>query len=913
MTLSNGSRLGPYEILAAIGAGGMGEVYRAKDTRLKRDVAIKVLLDAFTQDVDRLARFQREAELLATLNHPNIAGIYGLEDSGGVRALVLEFVEGPTLAERIEALRAEGRGLPLDEALAIARQIADALEAAHEKGVIHRDLKPANIKVTPDGTVKVLDFGLAKMLEREAAASSLTMSPTLSVHATYAGVILGTAAYMSPEQARARPLDKRTDIWAFGCVLFEMLTGRIAFQGEDLTDTIATVVKNDPDWNALPPDLPEQVRLLVKKCLEKDPRARISDIGVAKFLMTETIAPSSAAPSAIAAPPPRRRQVLAERAVVLLAGIALTAMAGWGAMRYAAEPARPVRFSIVPPAGLPLSIQGTVRDLTISPDGSQIVYRAGGASPSQLVVRALDQLEGRPLAGLGGARSPFISPDGHWVGFFTDGAGGEIKKVSITGGPPVTLCKYSGFPRGASWGPDNTIVFATSDRATGLMSVPAGGGEPKVLTKPDASSGEANHLFPFVLPGGRAVLFTITAQGQPIENAQIAVLDLKTGQKKTLIRGGSYAEYVETGHLVYAVAGTLRAVRFDVGRLTVEGDAVPVAEQVTTLGNGAGQFALAHNGTLVYVPGGAVGGIAPRSLVWVNRQGREDPIKAPPRTYTYPRISPDGTRVALDIRDQENDVWIWDLKRETLARLTFDPGPDQAPVWTPDSRRVIFSSGSGTQNLYWKAADNTGTIERLTTSPNQQFPTSISPDGRSLVLQDASPKTQVDIALLALTGAPATGSRRAEPLISTPFVERNPQISPDGRWLAYESNESGLYQIYVRPFPNVDSGRWQLSTSGGTRPVWARNGSELFYLDSGPALTVVTVQTKGSTFGAGNPTKLFDMRYFVTNGGPVYDVSPDGQRFLMIKENATGDSSTPASMVVVEHWFEELKARVSAK
>src|SRR5215831_5777447 len=640
----------------------MGEVYRARDTKLSRDVALKILSNVFATDAERLARFTREAQTLASLNNPQIAAIYGLEESNGVRALVMELVEGEDLSERI------ARGpIPLDEALAIANQIATALAVAHEQGIVHRDLKPANVKVRPDGAVKVLDFGLAKALEPAGSSVVVSQSPTITTPAmmTGVGMILGSAAYMSPEQARGRAVDKRTDIWAFGCVMYEMLTGIRAFDAEDVSMTLASVMMKEPDWSALPDDVPAHIRSVVRRCLEKDRQKRLADIAVAQFLINEPPAPAvSAAPAHVyATPEPKGARVVRLIGFAVAALLLLAAAVGvtWWFLR----PATPqlVRFTITPPTAQPLTIQGFQRDIAITPDGRHIVYRIGPAATigTQLAVRSLDQLDPRILTGISGIRSPFISPDGHWIGFF-EGNGGEIKKVSILGGPPIALCKYTGNPFEASWGADDTIVFATNDRATGLLSVGAGGGEPKVLTTPDTAHGEVDHVFPFVLPGGRAVLFTIVMQGQTTDNAQIAVLDLKTGQKKTLIRGGSDARYVDTGHLIYGVAGTIRAVRFDLGRLEVTSDPIPVAERVTMSGTtGVADFVLSQNGTLVYVPGGIGGGTIGRTLAWVNCQGREESIKAPPRSYLLPRLSPDGTRVALDVRDQENDIWIWDL------------------------------------------------------------------------------------------------------------------------------------------------------------------------------------------------------------------------------------------------------------
>jgi len=919
MPLERGFRLGSYEVLAPLGSGGMGEVYRATDPRLKRDVAIKVLPGDVADDVDRLARFRREAELLASLNHTNIAAIYGLEQVDRLTAIVLELVEGETLAEQI------ARGpIATGDAVPIMRQIAEALEAAHDKGVIHRDLKPANIKVTPDGTVKVLDFGLAKLAPVEgdsgktSGVAALSMSPTLSIHATYAGVILGTAAYMSPEQAKGRTVDKRSDVWAWGCVFYEALTGRRPFEGEDVADTIAFVLTREPDWSLLPAQVPPSIQLLLRRCLEKDRKRRIADISTARFVLDEPTSvagtASFAVPPVVTSPVSMWKRAAAYTAAVV-AGALATAVVAWTVMISRERTAQVSRFTIVPPPTATLNTAAPDRPIAISPDGSHIIYRAGVGTQGagQMVVRAIDQLDGRTIAGVQGFREPVLSPDGRWIAFQPRA---ELRKVSITGGPSILLCAVKGAPRGASWGANDTIVFATDDTSTGLMSVPAAGGEPRMLTKPDPTHGEGDHVFPSMLPGGTAVLFTITAPGQT-ETSQVAVLDLRSGRWKILIRGGSQAEYVESGHLVYAAAGSLRAVRFDLKRLEVLSDPIPVVEDVRTVQGGEASFAVSRTGTLVYVPGGVNGGQgAQRSFVWVNRQGREEPIKAPLRAYTYPRLSPDGSRLAIDVRDQDNDIWIWDFARDTLTRLTFDPAADQFPIWTPDSRAIIFaSSRAGIPNLYRQSADGTGQVERLTTAPVPQLPTSIAPDGKRLVLNEANVgRSGLDLSLLALQGQP-----RSEPLIQTMFTERNAEISADGRWIAYESDESGRFEVYVRPFPNVESGRWQISTNGGTRPLWARSGRELFYLDRMGPLMLVTVQATDTTFRAGNPVKLFDTRYFGIgsgNSGRTYDVSPDGQRFLMIKETVPtdqGSTAQAAGMVVVLNWIEELKRLVPAK
>jgi serine/threonine-protein kinase len=562
---------------------------------------------------------------------------------------------------------------------------------------------------------------------------------------------------------------------------------------------------------------------------------------------------------------------------------------------------------VAPPVGEPLDMPGSDADLAISPDGSRIVFTAG--NPPQIYVRALDQLEPQLLPGLGTPRAPFFSADGQWVGFF-DGL--TLKKVTVNGGPALTVSNVgSAVPQGASWGADNTIIVATQNAATGLLRVPAGGGEPEVLTKPNVQKGEVDHLWPEILPGGQAVLFTIvtgtTGFGR-IANAQVALLDLRTMTQRVLVPGGSFPRYVSTGHIVYGVAGTLRAVAFDLGTLEVRSDPVPVLQHVVTKANGAACFSVAENGSLVYVAGDVQQ--AGRALVWVDRRGREEPLSAPPREYVYPTISPDGTKVALDVRDQENDIWIWDFARETLARLTFDPGLDRRPIWTPDGRRIAFSSqqGGNPGNVFWRAADGAGAVERLTEDPNQQIPGSFSPDGARLIFYGINTKTGNDIEMVSLGK-----EHRVTPLAQTTFTERNPDVSPDGRWLAFESDESGRLEVHVRPFPDVDEGRWQVSTSGGTRPRWAPGGRELFYFVEPGRMMVVPVQS-GATFAAGNPQLVFEGRYVASQPGRTYDVSADGQRFLMIKERgAVGQTSTAREIVVVQNWTEELKRLVPNK
>jgi serine/threonine-protein kinase len=896
-----GTRFGSHQVVARLGAGGMGEVYRAHDAKLGRDVAIKILPRVFAADADRRARLEREARLLATLNHPHIGGIYGLEDREGSLALVLELVEGETLAERIARGRRGKPSLRVREALAIARQIADALEAAHDKGIVHRDLKPANIKVTPTGAVKVLDFGIATVGASGSAGGNADLPAPVS-GGTALGAVIGTPAYMSPEQARGTAIDKRTDIWAFGCVLYEMLSGHGVFGGDTPSATLAAVLDRVPDWHALPEATPSNIRRLLQRCLDPDPGRRLHDIADARLEIDDALAAPVAETPGVRETRLRRVVPLAMAAL----GGAVIALAAWAYTRPSPRaPEPPSRFTISVPSG-PLALYGAGRGLALSPDGRHLVYGAGETTifGSPLMLRAIDALEARPLGGVTRAVEPFFSPDSQWIGFFGGGLGevGELKKVSVRGGPIITVCRVAGMLAGASWGDDDTIVFATDDRATGLWEVPASGGEPTILTRPDTAHGESDHLFPSVLTGGRGILFTIMTAGP--DGLQVAILDRKTGRRKTLVRGGSDAEYVESGHLIYAAAGTLRAVGFDPARLEVRGDPVPVAEAVLTTTAGAAQYAVSRSGTLVYAPGGSR---AQQSMVWVDRKGREEPINAPARTYSLPRVAPDGTRVVVTIWDADADLWIWDLVRERATRLTFDPANDLSPVWTPDSRRVIFASlrgGAGAYDLYSVAADGTGSVERLPGPRGSgHLATAITSDGTRVLGYQISQQGDADIFM-----APLRPQSDAEVLLHTPFNEVFPELSPNGRYLAYQSNESGEREVYVRPFPQVDRAAWKISKDGGMRFAWARSGRELFYIDASTTMMAVPVDTSGPAFRAGTPVKVFDAgRYSSWSPPRNYDVSPDGQRFLMIKDGPARDQ-----LVVVERFFEEPAAGASA-
>ena len=880
----------------------MGEVYRARDRRLKRDVALKVLPESFTTDPDRLARFQREAEVLAALNHPHIAHIHGVEDSGHARALVLEFVDGLTLADRI----AQGP-LALDEALPIARQIAEALEAAHECGIVHRDLKPANIKLRSDGAVKVLDFGLAKAVGSDAEVPGLSDSPTVTAPVTRAGIILGTAPYMSPEQAKGRPVDRRTDIWAFGVVLYELLTGTAAFPGDSVAETLSQVLTQAPNWELLPADTPSSIRTLLRRCLEKNPARRL-DSALAVRLEIDDALTSPAPVTTADGTQKRRRRVTREAIIALAAGTIITALGMWFVMRNGPQAAPPVRFTITFPPTEPLELSFSGRDIAFSPDGRYLVYQSRG----RLLIRALDQLDAVPLSGVTAGRTPFFSPDSRWIGFFERG---DLKKVAVTGEPVITLSRNLGSPEGGTWGDDGTIVFSSEDGSVGLMRVSANGGEATVLTKTGATHN--GHYSPSMLPGGRGVLFTIWANTP--DERQLAVFDLKSGQQKTLLRGGVAAGYVDSGHLVYATvdsqgpgptSGTLRAVAFDLDRLALQGEPARISETLQLDMLSAANYAISRTGTLAYLPARANTG----SFVWVGRNGNETPIKGlPPRPYTTIALSPDGSRLAFATEDRDSDIWVWEIAREILSRLTSGPSNDWLPRWTPDGQRLVFRSDrAGPFNLYSVPADGSGLVERLTTSDKDQYPNSVTPDGMVLA-SELRPKTGFDIVRFpAVTLSQRSGNTSdasaVTVLVSSSSAEFAANISPDGRYFAYQSDESGGFEVYVKPYPPVGQARWQISMGGGMAPVWARSGGELFYLDGSNRLLAVPVQTSGTQFKSGKPAKLFETAY--SSDFYSYDVSPDGQRFLMMKQSEAGDRMRPPTMVVVLNWLEELKQRV---
>ncbi len=880
MALAPGTRVGPYEIVSTLGAGGMGEVYRARDSKLNRDVAIKVLLAAVSNDPDRLARFNREAQVLASLNHPNIAAIYGLEDN----AIVMELVEGPTLAERL-ALGA----IPVDEAIAIARQMADALATAHEAGVIHRDLKPANIKVRPDGTVKVLDFGLAKALDPTGGSSAEAMnSPTISLHATQQGVVLGTAAYMAPEQARGRVVDRRADIWAFGVVLFEMLAGRRAFDGDDISITLASVLKDDLNWAALPADLPSPVRRLLRRCLEKDPKRRLSSIGDARLELDD----ASTAPaedrvvppaSGVAASAPVSRPVLSWIVAAVASVIAVTAVTFWAPWRAAVA---------LPMASFEVQASTTGTSgpsmIALSPDGRLLVARVIEAGTARLWLRPLERVTGTALAGTEGSSYPFWSADSRSIGFFADL---KLKKIDILGAPPQTVADApTGF--GGAWNGDDVILFSPNLNGA-LFRVAASGGPPVQVTELNPSRAELSHRFPRFLPDRVHFLYFVVSS-KP-EHTGIYVASLNSKETKLLVASSTRPEFAPPDLLLFLRESTLMAQRLDLGRLELSGDPFRVAEQVASnSANGAAGVAVSENGVLAYRTGGTSGG---RQLAWIDRSGKPDGIVGTPALYENPRLSPDGKRLAVFKPEGGGDIWINDLERGSSTRFTFDAGSDNVPVWSPDGSRIAFVSNrdGGVFNLYQKSSSGTGDDELLLKTPNNKLLNDWSADGRYLLYQELDPKTKDDLWVL-----PLFGDRKPARVLGTPFNEQSASFSPDGRWIAYESDESGTRQVYVQGFP-ASGGKWQISTStsDGLYPRWRSDGKELFYDRAGQLMAVdLTGTVPGGPFKAGTPQELFPG---LSNLPPHnYDVTPGGQRFLVVV--VTNHAAGPAPIVVVLNW-----------
>jgi len=887
-----GRRLGVYQVLSPLGAGGMGEVYKARDTKLGRDVAIKVLPPVYVHDPEWVARFEREARLLAALNHPNIATIHGLEQSEGAHYLVMELVPGETLAERLR----QGP-LGIEQALRIGSQIAEALEAAHEKGVMHRDLKPANVKVTPEGRVKVLDFGLAKAYAAE-GAQDISQAATLTALPTEEGKILGTPAYMSPEQARGKPVDKRTDIWAFGCVFYELLTGKRLFRGESLTDTVAAVLEREPEWQKLPPATPAKIRDLLRRCLQKEASRRLRDIGDARIEIEEALlAPAVTVPTSSATIPSGARNFWQTRwapVAVLVAVAILSAGIGFWFRQPVRNEGSVTRLTITLPKSQQLASLET-HSVAISPDGTNLVYAASEQGVSQLYLRPIGSLEARVIPGTESASAPFFSSDGHWIGFF---AGAKLKKIPVGGGPAITLCD-SPTNQGGDWGPDGRIYF-TPQEISGIWRVSADGGTPEPVTTLDRQEGETAHIWPQILPGGKAVLFTVWT-GPGLDENYLEIQALGTSRHRILLRGSGGGYYSPSGHLVYVRGGVLMAVPFDLARLEVTSDAPVELTKGVLEGAVAPHFSISTGGTLAYVPGPSMV-VGETRLVWVDRRGGVEPLSAPPRIYRNLGLSHDGRRVAIGTLGAKGDIWIYDLARTTFTRLTSEMST-LFPLWAPDDSRVIYQAfRQGSRDLYWRRTDGTGSDELLAASQGEKWPSSWTPDGKILAFQEQGPSTGWDIWVVD-----AAGDRKPRPLLQTPFNERYPQISPDGRWMAYTSDESGRGEVYVQPFPGLGR-KWQISTEGGTLSTWARSGKELFYLN-GKKMMVAEIQTQPE-FAAGTPRLLFEGDYFYW-AGRSYDVSPDGQRFLMLQLADQGQGPTQINIVL--NWFDELKRLVPAK
>ncbi len=883
-----GQTISHYKVTAKLGAGGMGEVYRATDSKLGRDVALKVLPPAFAQDAQRMARFQREAQLLASLNHPNIAAIYGLEHQGSTQALAMELVEGPTLAERIAL-----GPIPLEEALPLAKQIAEALEYAHERGIIHRDLKPANVKITSDGKAKVLDFGLAKALSDDVAAQDSSHSPTLSMAATKAGHILGTAAYMSPEQARGKPVDRRADIWSFGVVLYEMLSGRQIFSGETASDSMAAVITREPDWNALPATVPRRVRELLRRCLTKDPRRRLQAIGDARVELEESdsveVAPA-AAPALEKSSGWRGKIVTAVLVVAALAaGVGLSA---W--FRPAPAPQLVARVAQTLASDTTLTSRNRIV-LAISPDGSKMVYAAN----QRLFLRSLDSLKAVELPGTDGASAPFFSPDGQWVGFF---AGGQTKKTQVAGGTPIIVCAKDGFD--ATWGPNDTILIGTA--FSGIYSVPAQGGTPSVLVTPEAGK---IYLKPVALPDGNSFYYF---RGRPgsFSDWETVMRSFQKDDSTVVLRGANQVRYVPTGHLVYAQLADLYAVPFDLASRRVTGNPVRVVQNVD-YANAAttSHFALSNTGTLVYLAELGAPGMKSR-IVSVDRTGKVIVLPIDVRDFSDPRVSPDGKLVAAHVQDAQNDIWVADPIRGTMSRLSFDPSEDETPIWSPDGRTVMWTATRSNvpRGIFRRAADGSGKEELVWTLDRHAHLRDWLPDGKAIILEIQDSKTGTDIWRLDLGEKPT-----ATPYLQTEFNERNSHLSPDGHWMVYSSDESGKDEVYIQSFPAAGA-KVQVSTNGGEQPVWARNGKSLFYRGEN-AIQEVTFESS-PRLAVGKPHVLFpDVFESPQVGGHTgYDVFPDG-RFLMIQSpdarQASGGSHY--EFVFVFNWFEELKRLASAE
>jgi serine/threonine-protein kinase len=886
-----GTNLAHYRVTAELGAGGMGEVWRASDEKLGREVALKVLPAEFAEDPERMARFEREAKVLASLNHPNIATLYGLETvesgtgtgTGTGTFLAMELVEGEDLSERIK------RGpIPVDEVMPIALQIAEALEAAHEQGIVHRDLKPANIKITDEGAVKVLDFGLAKAWQDEGTDLSSSYSPTITRHATVEGVILGTAAYMSPEQARGKKVDRRADIWAFGVVLWEMLTGSKLFEGETITDVLAAILTSEPDLDDLPTETPPHLRTLIGRCLRRDPKRRMRDMGDARIELEEPaefIEKKSVQDRPAAAN--RKGALVAWSAAGLMAATALVL----GLLVLGESPSPeggPIALSVVLPPEISFS-QKTFRPVVaISPTDDELVIAADGGESHLLFRRSLQSTELTPIVGTEGATAPFYSPDGRWVGFSSN-RDRMLKKVSLDGGQVVSLAK--GDWGGGSWGEDDTVIY-TPAYTDGLWQVSTSGGDARELTSPDPTAGELNHSWPDHIPGTDAVIFT--SFRLPLMESRIELYSKATGERRVLVENAVYGRYVAAGFIVFVRDGVMLAAPFNRDTLEFTGSPVPMLEDMfVAIFEGNSQYAISDRGTLAWVPASIVQ--PPREVVTIDRDGREEILLEADRRYGMPALSPDGRSLALALEDGVPDVWVYDLDRQILNRLTSSTRSEFAPLWFPDGRRLAVVVDDPPFNVYEIRADGSGSPRVLVKNEIDSYPEAFSEDGRQLVIRQTRPDTSSDLELVLLDD-----STILSPIRTTKFEEESPTLSPDGTYVAYHADDTGRNEVYVQRF--VDGAdRIQVSRSGGQDPLWAGNGDLFFW--RGRELVVVPVATAPSIEIGAEGVVASTVRHTSTVSRE-YAITADGQSVIITR---TPEVMKSREIQVVMNWFTELE------